>query len=180
MLFQDPSKQTADAADGFQLGAIYRSIIGSAAKAVHEFVYNPMKFGRRSGGEIVHWQQLLTIYRSKGTFDGVHAPEQTVEIKNKAFVLTVFRCSTVKHTSADQKHISGLGRIVSVIQMQMETAGQDSQDLPFLMPVEGHLVAGMLAIHIVVLNREFQCTVLIFIMKCKRMHTSPRRSNQLI
>ena len=146
---------------------------------IHELAYDPVEFVGGGQSEVILWQQLLAVYRSESTFDRIHTPEQTVQIKNKTFVLAVFRCSAVKYTAADQEYISGLSGIVCVIQMQMEAAGQDPQDLPFLVPVERHLVAGMPAVYIVILNRKFQCAMLFFIMKSKRMHMPHPRSSGL-
>ena len=82
-------------------------------------------------------------------FTGIRVHQGGLKVKYGAFIYAVLRDSPMDNALLDQYHVTCLGQNLPVVQIQAQKAALHLYQLHFFMPVEGHVVAGMMLVHMI-------------------------------
>ena len=113
-----------------------------------------------SGTVEAPWKTGLTAKGPQIRIYHFYISQDAIKVKNQAFIDAVFRIAAVEHPTPDQQNISLSQGVLYIVQRNIHATVQNPQDFPFLVPVKGHLISGMVPVHIIVFHREFQSAVL--------------------
>ena len=100
----------------------------------------------------------------------VVALEQQPHIKHHAFIRARVRHAGVQAARADEGDVARVQGVGHVVEGERELAGQNLQNLKFLMPVVGHLIAGMSLIDIMIIQRKIKRPALLGFVILQRSH----------
>ena len=105
------------------------------------------------------------------TFAGVRMHQGGFKVENSAFIDTVFRYAAVYDPFLDQDDIACPGKDFPIIQKQAQRAALNLNQFHFLMPVEGHVIAGMVLIHMIKGDGEIRGAMFYFFIIIQIMHS---------
>ena len=151
----NPREQPAESCNRFQFQA-WASFGEDPHQSFHSLRNLPAAAGRIEA----LGQTGLAVEGAQIRFYHFYGAVNAVKVEDQTFIHTVFRFSPMKHASPDQQNIPLTKGVLFVIQRDCHGSVLNPQDLPLIVPVEGHLIPGMLPVHVVILYRKFQSAVL--------------------